>query len=196
MLFRSLVIIGLTNKLGVIAASGIGIAEKLVMFILLIPTAYMSAVSAFTAQNTGAGQHGRAKETLWKGMAAAGAICAAISAFAFLRGDIMAKLFTNDPRVIAAAEEFLKATSIECFILSLAYCYDGYFNGIKKTAFVMVQGVAAVFLVKIPYAWYAAEKASPRLFDIGLSTVYAALFMFITCTVYYMHLGKKNKRAE
>lgn len=181
-----LIILGFVNTLGVVASSGVGIAEKLVMFILLIPTAYMSAVSAFVAQNTGAGQHARARKTLWVGMATAAVIGGAMAYLSFFHGDALSRLFIGDVAVIAASAEFLKATALECFILSMAYCYDGYFNGIEKTTFVMVQGIIAALCVRIPYAYYASVQPEPSLFNIGLSTALAAAFMFVVCTAYYL----------
>lgn len=181
-----LVILGFVNTLGVVASGGVGIAEKLVMFILLIPTAYMSAVSAFVAQNTGAAQHDRARRTLWVGMATAAVIGGGMAYLSFFHGDTLSRLFTGDAAVIAASAEFLKATALECFILSLAYCYDGYFNGIEKTTFVMVQGIIAALCVRIPYAYYASIQPIPSLFNIGLSTALAAAFMFVACTGYYL----------
>lgn len=180
-----LIILGFVNTLGVVASSGVGIAEKLVMFILLIPTAYMSAVSAFVAQNTGAGQHARARQTLWVGMMTAAVIGGAMAYLSFFHGDALSRLFIGDAAVIAASAEFLKATALECFILSMAYCYDGYFNGIEKTTFVMVQGIIAALCVRIPYAYYASIQPAPSLFNIGLSTALAAAFMFVVCSGYY-----------
>lgn len=180
-----LIILGFVNTLGVVASSGVGIAEKLVMFILLIPTAYMSAVSAFVAQNTGAGQHARARQTLWVGMMTAAVIGGAMAYLSFFHGDALSRLFIGDVAVIAASAEFLKATALECFILSMAYCYDGYFNGIEKTTFVMVQGIIAALFVRIPYAYYASIQPTHSLFNIGLSTALAAAFMFVVCSGYY-----------
>lgn len=187
-----LVILGFVNTLGVVASGGVGIAEKLVMFILLIPTAYMSAVSAFVAQNTGAAQHDRARRTLWVGMATAAVIGGGMAYLSFFHGDALSHLFTGDAAVIAASAEFLKATALECFILSLAYCYDGYFNGIEKTTFVMVQGIIAALCVRIPYAYYASIQPTPSLFNIGLSTALAAAFMFVVCTGYYLIHRKRQ----
>lgn len=180
-----LIILGFVNTLGVVASSGVGIAEKLVMFILLIPTAYMSAVSAFVAQNTGAGQYARARQTLWVGMMTAAVIGGAMAYLSFFHSDALSRLFIGDVAVIAASAEFLKATALECFILSMAYCYDGYFNGIEKTTFVMVQGIIAALFVRIPYAYYASIQPAPSLFNIGLSTALAAAFMFVVCSGYY-----------
>ena len=181
-----LVILGFVNKLGEVASSGVGIAEKLVMFILLVPTAYMSAVSAFTAQNMGAGKTERAEKTLWVSILSATVIGGILAYLSFFHGDALSRLFIEDAMVMDASSEFLKATAIECFLLSIAYCFDGYFNGLGKTQLVMIRGMAAALLVRIPYAYFASIKASTSLFNIGLSTSFAALFILVFCILEYV----------
>ena len=95
--------------------------------------------------------------------------------------------------MLNASAEFLKATSIECFILSIAYCFTGYFNGVERTTFVMVQGLLSIFLVKIPYAWFASTRPEPSLFQIGMSTAWAAIFTLLLCVWYYIHCSGKEK---
>lgn len=180
-----LVILGYVNVFGEVASSGVGIAEKLVMFILLVPTAYMSAISAFVAQNVGAKQRERARQGLWVGIASAMSIGGLMSYLSFFHGDRMSMIFIQDTQVIAASSLFLKATAIECFFLSISYCFDGYFNGIEKTTFVMVRGVSAALLVRIPFAYYASISPNASLFQIGLATAYAALFMLVFCCIEY-----------
>ncbi len=77
-------------------------------------------------------------------------------------------------------------------MLSIAYCLTGYFNGLGKTAFVMLQGLCAIFLVKLPYAYFASQKSSPRLFDIGLSTAFAAIFTLAACLAYDVYARRKD----
>lgn len=95
--------------------------------------------------------------------------------------------------MLDASAEFLKATSIECFILSIAYCLTGYFNGIERTTFVMVQGLLSIFLVKIPYAWFASTRSNPSLFQIGMSTAWAAVFTLLLCLWYYIHCNRQGR---
>ncbi len=194
-----LIIIGLVNALGVVASAGVGIAEKLVIFILLIPMSYMQSISAFTAQNVGAGKPERAKKAMWMGMGTALILGGAMAYLSYFHGAALSQLFVKDSadgqaEVIRASAEFLRATSIECFVLSAAYCLTGYFNGCGRTAFVMIQGLCAIFLVKIPYAYLASRRPSPRLFDIGLSTAYAAVFTLAVCFIYYLCLHRKRGR--
>ena len=190
-----LVILGFVNTFGEVASSGVGIAEKLVMFILLIPTAYMSSISAFVAQNMGAHQPERAKKGLWIGMISAASIGGIMAYLSFFHGDALSLLFTNDPQVMEASSTFLKATAIECFVLSISYCFDGYFNGIEKTTLVMVRGIAAALLVRITYAYYVSIRQNSSLFHIGLATAFAAVFMLIFCCIEYF-VRRKKQTAE
>lgn len=189
-----LILIGLVNALGVTASAGVGIAERLVMFILLIPTSYMSAISAFVAQNVGAGQMKRAKKAMWQGMATAVFLGGIMAYLSFFHGDLLSFLFIHEQPVIQASAEFLKATAIECFILSAAYCFTGYFNGLGKTAFVMAQGLCGVFLVRIPYAFYAGKQPNPKLFQIGMSAAYTAVFTLVACVIYYIIRNRKDRQ--
>lgn len=191
-----LILLGFVNTLGVTISAGVGIAEKLVMFMLLIPMSYMQAISAFVAQNSGAGQNERAAKTMWTGLCTAIVLGGTISTFSFFQGDLLSTAFIDDGPVIDASAEFLKATSIECFVLSIAYCFTGYFNGLGKTTFVMAQGLCAIFLVKIPYAWFASSRPEPALFNIGFSTVLAALFTLAACIAYYICRSRKNCTSE
>ncbi len=197
-----LIIIGLVNMLGVTASAGVGIAEKLVIFILLIPMSYMQSISAFVAQNVGAEQYERAKKAMWTGMGTAAILGGIMAYVSFFHGDTLSMIFIKDAAaadagaVIEASAKFLKATSIECFILSVAYCLTGYFNGLGKTTFVMIQGLCAIFLVKIPYAWFASRQPDPQLFQIGLSTAFAAIFTLIVCFIYFFLCAGKSKAQE
>lgn len=193
-----LIIIGFVNVLGVSASAGVGIAEKLVIFVLLIPMSYMQSISSFVAQNVGAAQYERARKALYTGMGTAAILSGIMAYISFFHGDVLSMIFLKDTStadagaVIQSSLEFLKATSIECFILSIAYCLTGYLNGFGKTTFVMLQGLCAIFLVKIPYAWLASQQAHPQLFQIGLSTAFAAIFTLITCLIYFFLFTKKS----
>ncbi len=189
-----LVIIGFTNTLGVIVSAGVGVAEKLIVFLLLIPMSYIASISSFVAQNIGAGYCGRAKRAMWEGMATAAVLGMILSGLLFFQGDVLSLAFDRDPEVVQASAAFLKATALECLILSVAYCFTGYFNGIGRTTFVMVQGLLAIFLVKIPYAWFACRFLDHKLYQIGLSTVWGALFTLILCGIYYGYLGRKEEK--
>lgn len=189
-----LMLIGFVNTLGLEASAGVGVAERIVMFMILIPTAYASSLSAFVAQNVGAGNKKRAKHSMWLGMSTAFVLGGIVFYIAFFHGHILSSIFTPDKEVIKASALFLKAIAIECFILSIAYCFTGYFIGIGRTKFVMIQGILAVFLIKLPYAYIETAKDNPSLFNIGFSTVVSASCILTACVLYYTFVKIKKQR--
>ncbi len=100
---------------------------------------------------------------------------------------------TIDPAVVQASFEFLKATSLETGLLALVFCFTGYFVGVGKTKFVMIQGLLGACVVKVPFAYFISTTEYSSLFTIGLSTVLAAVVMLILCGVYY-YIYERNRR--
>ena len=62
-----LVLLAIVNTLGLTASAGVGVAEKVCAFIMLIPAAFMQAMSAYVAQNHGktTGQNGACGSRFW-----------------------------------------------------------------------------------------------------------------------------------
>ena len=59
-----LVVTVIANRRGLNDAAAVGIVEKVIGIVFLVPSTMLSAVSALSAQNIGAGKHGRAALTL------------------------------------------------------------------------------------------------------------------------------------
>ena len=67
-----LVITIIANRRGLNQAAAVGIVEKIISFLFLVPSSMLSSVSALAAQNIGAGKHDRARETLHYALLIAG----------------------------------------------------------------------------------------------------------------------------
>ena len=191
-----LAITAIVNTLGVIVSAGVGIAEKLCGFIMLVPSAFSQAMSAFVAQNIGAKEPRRAKRGLVYGIAASLAVGIVIGYFAFFHGDLLAGIFVSgkDPAVIAAAAEYLKAYAIDCLFTSFLFCLIGYFNGCGKTTFVMVQGIIGAFGVRVPVSFLMSRRVPVSLFHIGLATPCSSIVQILLCGVYFLLLARAARR--
>ena len=187
-----LVLIAIANSMGVIASSGVGVAEKLCGFIMLVPSSFMQSMSAFVAQNIGAGKPERAKKTLRYGILLSLSAGVVLGCLAFFRGDLLAGLFARDRDIVLAAAEYLKAYAIDTLLTAFLFCFIGYFNGLGKTFFVMVQGIAGAFLVRIPVAFVISRLPGVTLFHIGLATPCSTLVQIILCAGYYLLLRRRE----
>lgn len=165
-----LAIAAIVNGLGVIASAGVGVAEKLCGFIMLAPSSFGQSLSAFAAQNIGAGRKDRAKKAMLYGMASSLCCGVVLAWLSFFHGDLLAGLFARDGEVIAAAADYLRAYAIDTLLTSVMFCFIGYFNGRGNTAFVMIQGIVGAFLVRIPVSLFMSRLEPVSLFKVGLAT--------------------------
>ncbi|MGN0976182.1 MAG: MATE family efflux transporter, partial [Gemmiger sp.] len=176
-----LVILAIVNGLGVTASAGVGVAEKLCAFIMLVPSAFSQSLSAFVAQNAGAGKLGRARRAMGWGMGCSFALGCFIAWASFFHGDVLAGLFARDGAVIAAAADYLRAYAIDTLLTSFLFCFIGYFNGCGNTAFVMVQGLVGAFGVRIPVSWAMSRMQPVSLFFVGLATPCSTAVQILLC---------------
>ena len=187
-----LVINAIINSMGVITSAGYGVAQKVIGFILLIPSAFGSAMSAFVAQNIGAGQPKRARKALLYGMGSALSIGVFMFILSFFFGDLLSILFTKDPAVVDASAQYLKGFSFDCLLVCLLFCFMGYFNGCGKTLFVMTQGLIGALAVRMPFSYLMSLRAEPTLFSIGLATPLATVTSIILCILYFRKTTAKQ----
>ena len=188
-----LIILAIVNSMGVTASAGVGVAEKVCAFIMLISSAFMQSISAFVAQNYGAGRMDRAKKALHYGVAVSFAIGVGMFFLSFFHGNVLSGIFSSDALVIEAAADYLKAYAIDCMFTAIFFCYIGFYNGIGMTKFVMIQGIVGAFCVRVPVSWLMSRRAGATLFDIGLATPFSSILQLVLCLGCMLYLRKKNR---
>lgn len=191
-----LVIMMIGNSMGVVASAGIGVAEKLVGFIMLIPMAFAQAVSAFVAQNYGAKKYNRSKKVLMYSILAS--LCCGIVMFyiTFFHGNLLSCMFSKDEAVILAAWDYMKAYGIDCLFTAIMFSMVGYFNGCGRTTFVMIQGIIGAFCVRIPVSFIMSKLEPVSLFNVGLATPMSTFVQIILCISYFVYLSNKLSKED
>ncbi|HAG13598.1 MAG TPA: MATE family efflux transporter [Ruminococcus sp.] len=188
-----LVMLAIVNRLGVIASAGVGVAEKVCAFIMLVPLAFMQSMSAFVAQNHGAGLPQRAQKALKSGISVSFAFGFVMFLLTFFRGDLLAGIFSNDAQTVIAAWDYLKAYAIDCLLTCFLFCFIGYYNGIEKTKFVMFQGICGAFLIRIPAAFLMQHFGNGSLFLIGLATPCSTVVQIFMCFAAFSRFRKESE---
>ncbi len=183
------------NRLGLEASSGYGVANKIVSFIMLIPSALMQSMASFVAQNVGAGLYKRTRQALLCGMGIGAFIGVFIGLLSFFRGDLLARIFSTDPAVIARAAEYLRGFAPEAVATALLFSFVGYYNGNQRTFFVMVQGLAQTFIVRLPMSYFMSIQPDASLTMIGLAAPCASAFGFLLNLGYFFILNRKQKQT-
>lgn len=188
-----LLICALINNMSLEASSGYGIAQKVISFIMLIPSALMQSMSAFISQNIGAGKLRRAKQAMYCGMGMGSAIGVLITVFIFLRGDLPSMIFTDNPAYVTEAANYLKGFAIDTTLTCVLFSYIGFFNGLGRTVYVMAQGVFSAFAVRMPVSYIMSILPNANLTHIAFAVPISTIGGIIIFAVYYVILNKKNK---
>lgn len=188
-----LAIIAIVNNIGLTESAGVGVAEKVCAFIMLLPAAYMQSMSAFIAQNMGAGKPKRAQKALVCGIASSLVAGATMFYITFFHGDILAGIFAKDTPIILLAHNYLKAYAIDCLFTAFLFCFIGYFNGCSKTTFVMLQGIVGGICIRLPMAFILSKITPVSLFRIGLSTPISTVVQILLCFIYFIMVSKKKR---
>ena len=191
-----LVILAIVNSLGLVASAGVGVAEKLCGFIMLVPSAFSQSVTTFVAQNVGAGRLDRARRGLGQGILASLCFGLVIGWFSFFHGVVLTGFFNSDPVIAAAGAEYLKAYAIDCLLTAFLFPFLGYFNGRGNTGFVMLQGLAGAFGIRIPVSFLMSRVTPVSLFRVGLATPCSTLVQILLCGGYFFWLRSRDKKMD
>ena len=191
-----LVILAIVNGLGLTESAGVGIAEKVCAFIMLIPSAFMQAMSAFVAQNMGALKYDRARKALWYGIISSLVVGVVVGYISFFHGDLLAGIFAKDATILAPAAEYLKAYAIDCVLTAFLFCFMGYFNGCGNTTFVMIQGIVGGIGVRLPVSWAMSKILPVSLFHIGLATPISSAVQILLCIGYFAVVQRAQRKEE
>lgn len=187
-----LVILAIVNALGLTESAGVGVAEKVCAFIMLVPSAFMQAMSAFVAQNRGAGKPERAVKALQYAIGVSLIFAVTMFYLSFYHGDLLARIFARDEEVIAAAADYLRAYAIDCLLTCFLFCFIGFFNGMELTTFVMAQGIIGAFLVRVPISFMMSRIRPVSLFRIGLATPCSTIVQILLCAGCMIYVKRKR----
>ena len=190
-----IVITVIANSRGLIAAAAVGIVEKLIGFMFLVPSAFLSAISAITAQNMGAGKPERARASLGYGLAITmcwGAFCAVYNQF--FPGTLVG-LFTRDGAVFAAGCDYMRSYAFDTFFAAVHFCFSGYFCGDQKSGISFLHNITSILLIRIPGAYLASVYFPDSLYPMGWAAPLGSLLSAFICVGFYVHYYAGNRKG-
>lgn len=183
----------IVNHMGLMPSAGYGVAQKIVSFIMLVPSAAMQSVSAFVSQNIGAGKKDRAKKGYITAMITGCCVGIVIFCIGFFGGAQISAFFAEDAEVILQSANYLKGFSADCILTCVLFSSVGYFNGCGKSLPVMIQGITSALCIRIPVSILMSRLPNASLVLVGLATpittVYGIIFFLISFAVIHRKKG-------
>lgn len=189
-----IVITVIANSRGLIASAAVGIVEKLIGFMFLVPSAFLSAISAITAQNMGADRVDRARASLRYGLVITicwGMICAVYNQFL---PQTLIGLFSKDAAVVAAGCAYMRSYAFDTVFAAVHFCFSGYFCGDQKAGISFIHNITAILLVRIPGAYLASVYFPDSLYPMGWAAPLGSLLSGIICVGFYVYSRRQRAR--
>ena len=180
-----LVITIIANRRGLNQAAAVGIVEKIISFLFLVPSSMLSSVSALAAQNIGAGKHDRARETLRYALLIAGGFGIVIAILIQFIASPVVGMFTSDQTVIAFGSQYIRGYIFDCFFAGIHFCFSGYFCAYGKSGISFFHNIVAILCVRIPGAYLTSKWFPQTLFPMGIATACGSLLSALICMVVF-----------
>ena len=190
-----LVITVIANMRGLTDAAAVGIVEKVISFIFLVPSSMLSTVSALGAQNIGAGKVGRAQQTLRYALAMAVSFGIVVSIVTQYTADGIVGLFTYDAVVIVAGGAYLQGYIFDCIFAGVHFCFSGYFCACGRSELSFLHNIVSIVTARIPLVYLTSIWYPMTLFPMGLATATGSLVSVVICISAFLYLRSHGNPA-
>lgn len=190
-----LVITVIANKRGLTDAAAVGVVEKIIGILFLVPSSMLSTVSALSSQNIGAGKYDRARLTLCYAAIIAVLFGTTFSIIVQFVAEPMVGLFTADGLVILMGGQYLRSYVWDCVFAGVHFCFSGYFCACGRSGISFIHNVASIVCVRIPVAYFGSKFFADTLFPMGLASPAGSALSVIICVAFYVWLRKKENRV-
>ena len=187
-----IVITIIVNQRGLNDAAAVGIVEKIISFVFLVPSSMLSAVSAIAAQNIGAGKDERASKTLKYAVmiSVSFGLCVAV-AMQFISNSVVG-IFTSDAIVIYMGSQYIRSYIWDCMIAGIHFSFSGYFCAYGKSGISFLHNVLSIVLIRIPGAYFASKWFANTLYPMGCAAPAGSLLSVIVCVIAFTYLKKRR----
>lgn len=190
-----IVITVIANRRGLDAAAAVGIVEKIISFVFLVPSSMLSTVSALCAQNIGAGKQARAEQTLRYAVIIAVSFGIIIALLTQFISEQAVGLFTPDTVVIMLGGQYLRGYIWDALFAGIHFCFSGYFCACGRSEISFIHNISAIALVRIPGVYLTSKLFPDTLFPMGLATAAGSLLSVIICVIAFALLKKHSVKS-
>ena len=191
----------IANRRGLNDAAAVGIVEKIISFVFLVPSSMLSTVSALGAQNIGAQKPERALQTLRYAIMLTVSFGVIVCGIVQLSAEPIVALFTDSEAiggadVIRLGGQYLRGYIWDCIFAGIHFSFSGYFCACGKSALSFLHNILAVMLVRVPGAYLTSQLFPDTLFPMGLATVGGSLLSVCICLIAFTIIRRREKRTE
>ncbi len=191
-----IVITIIANRRGLNDAAAVGIVEKIIGILFLVPSSMLQSVSALSAQNVGAGKHDRARRTL--GYASALSVMWGLAAVVLMQFDAetFIGLFADNAQVIRLGGQYMRGYVWDSALAGIHFCFSGYFCAYGLSGISFLHNSLSIVCVRIPGAYFASAYFTDTLFPMGLASTAGSALSVVVCTGVFLWMERRRKEGK
>ncbi len=183
----------IANQRGLTDAAAVGIVEKIISFLFLVPSSMLSTVSALGAQNIGAGKYDRVDSILRYAIGIGVAFGTVMAVLMQIAAPAVVRPFTSDEAVVLAGASYIKGYIFDCLFAGIQFSFSGYFCAYGKSGLSFLHNTLSILLVRVPGAYFASRFFRQTLLPMGLASAGGSLFSSVVCVFAYLWLKRQQK---
>lgn len=178
----------IANRRGINDAAAVGIVEKIISLVFLVPSSMLSTVSAISSQNIGAGYHDRARKTLQYCITIAVSYGALMIVLIEPFAPGVVGLFTKNAAARVLGGQYLRGYIIDAMIAGVHFCFSGYFCAYGLSSISFAHNVASMLFIRIPGSYFMSKWFADTLMPMGLAAPAGSLLSVVICVIAYLLL--------
>ena len=187
-----IIITMIANHRGLDTSAAVGIVEKMISAIFIIPSSMLATVSALSAQNIGAGKHERAALTLKYATLITctyGIVVAIV--MQFIASGLLG-LFTSDSNVVLLGTQYMRSYIIDTMFAGVHFCFSGYFAAYGKSYIGFLHNIISITFVRVPGSYLASKLFPATLFPMGLAAPAGSVLSVVICVAAFVYLKRRG----
>ena len=190
-----MIITVIANNRGLNDAAAVGIVEKVISGLFIVPSSMLATVSALAAQNIGASKHERAGQVLrYACILTCGYGIILTLIIEWIPGAVVG-LFTTDAAVLLLGAQYLRGYIFDTIFAGIHFSFTGYFCAYGKSYIGFLHNILAIVLVRVPGAYLASLYFPDNLLPMGIAAPAGSFLSVLICLMAFAILKKKGKLA-
>lgn len=191
-----IVITIIANRRGLNDAAAVGIVEKIIGILFLVPSSMLSSVSALASQNIGAGLHQRARLVLRYAilLSVGWGILAVIIMQLFPEQFVGLFVDQNSPggkEVVRLGAQYMRGYVWDCILAGIHFSFSGFFCAYELSMIPFIHNVISILFARIPLSYLASIYYPDTLFPMGLASPLGSLVSVVICLGVYLWMRKR-----
>ena len=190
-----LTITAFANHRGLEDAAAVGVVEKMIGFLFLVPSSMLQTVSTLTAQNIGAEKYARARQVLCYACAISVIWGLFVAVLMRYQSENLISMFLSSPRAVELGCQYMKGYVWDCMLAGIHFSFSGFFCAWGLSGLSFLHNALSIVCVRIPLSYVAARYFKNTLFPMGLASPAGSGMSVLICFAAYFWLRKRQKKS-